>query len=182
MGPWTARTKTSVTRTGEKREAIRSAIQAARGHPIANHSAEAMRTLAGFEKPAASYDHELNALYLRAYAIAELKVCLSKDAFESFDNALRLARNRNESRLPLQILNNYGTSLVQVDDLDLAIDYLGEGLTRRRRESTPDPSGPVASPRHSSEQVNSNTALRFFTSFSFSKCMLNRRRIGHALC
>jgi hypothetical protein len=180
MGPRTARTKTSVTNTGEKREAIRSAIRAAHGHPIANRSAEAMRTLAGLEKPTTSYDHELKALYLRAYAIAELKVSF-KDAFKSFDNALRLAQNRNESRLPLQILNNDLTSLVQVDEIDLAIDYLGESLTRQRREGAPDPSGPVASPRHSWEQVNSNTALRSFTSFSLSKCMLNRRWIGHAL-
>jgi hypothetical protein len=135
----------------------------------------------GFEKPATSYDHELKALHLRAYAIAELKVSF-QDAFKSFDNALRLARNRNESRLPLQILNNYRASVVQVDDIDYAIDYLGKSLTRQRREGTPDPSGPLASPRHSWEQVNSNTALRSFTSFSFSKCMLNRRRIGHALC
>jgi DNA-binding CsgD family transcriptional regulator len=143
MASATAHTKTSVTRISEKREAIRSAIQAAHGLAIANHSAEAIRALAEIEKRATSYDDELKALYFQAYAIAKFKVGLFEDAFKSFDNALRLARNRDESRLLLQILNNYGTSLVHVGDIDLAIDYLGEALSRQRREGTLAPSALV---------------------------------------
>jgi DNA-binding CsgD family transcriptional regulator len=137
MGSPTEHAKTSVTRISEKREAIRSAIRAAHALAVSNHSAEAMRTLAELEKPATSHDHELKALYLQAYAIAKFKVSLFEEAFESFDNALRLARNRKESRLLLQILNNYGTCLVQVGDIDLAINYLGESLSRQRRQGTP---------------------------------------------